>query len=253
MLEVHDHAAVRELRLARPPANALDPALVAALRAAVEDAPGEGARALVLSGSPGRFSGGLDVPVLLGLSRPAMESFLHDFFGLMRALAVSDIPTVAAITGHAPAGGAVLAIFCDDRVMAAGDFRIGLNEVRVGLSLPQVIHSALELVVGSRQALRLGVRGLLVPPEGALAVGLVDELASPGEVIARALERAAEYLALPPAAMARTRALCRSRLRELFDEQQEATFARFVDDWFSVETQGAMHALVERLRAKSAP
>jgi len=73
------------------------------------------------------------------------------------------------------------------------------------------------------------------------------------ERFAGALERAAEYLALPPAAMARTRALCRSRLRELFDEQQEATFARFVDDWFSVETQGAMHALVERLRAKSAP
>ncbi len=250
MIETFDRDGVRELRLARPPANALDPALVSALRQAIEKAPEDGARALVLSGSPGMFSAGLDVPALLALDRAAMEPFVHEFFGLMRALAVSPLPSVAAITGHAPAGGAVMSIFCDDRVMAAGDFRIGLNEVRVGLSLPQVIHSALELVVGPRQAMRLGVRGLLVSAEEARSVGLVDELLSPDLVVARAVERAHEYLALPPRAMIRTRELCRRRLVELFDEQQEATFARFVEDWFSPETQGAMRALVERLKQK---
>ena len=100
-----------------------------------------------------------------------MEQTLRDFFRLMRALAASPIPTVAAITGHAPAGGAVLSIFCDARVMAEGDFRIGLNEVQVGLSLPRVIHTALVRVVGERQAERLGVGGLLVPAGEALRIG----------------------------------------------------------------------------------
>jgi enoyl-CoA hydratase/carnithine racemase len=252
MLERHDHGdGVEELRLARPPANALDPALVAELLGAVVGASSRGVRALVLSGSPDIYSGGLDVPALLALDRSAMAAFLGDFFALMRALAASPLPIVAAVTGHAPAGGAVLAIFCDDRVMAEGDFRIGLNEVRVGLSLPAVIASALELVVGPRQASRLGVSGLLVPAEEALRLGLVDELVAPERVIERAVERARGYLELPPLAMATTRALVRARLVALFDAQQEATFRRFVDDWFSTETQTTLRALVERLKKKN--
>ncbi|HLF56669.1 MAG TPA: enoyl-CoA hydratase/isomerase family protein [Thermoanaerobaculia bacterium] len=251
MLSISDHDSVRELRLARPPANALDPALVAALAGAVEAAPDEGARALVLAGSPGMFSGGLDVPLLLGLERRAMERFVVDFFRFLRTLAASRVPIVAAITGHAPAGGAVMAIFCDHRVMADGDFKIGLNEVRVGLSLPRAIASALELVVGARQAMRLGTGGLLLTAAEALAVGLVDELVPPEAVVERAHEVARDYLALPPIAMSTTRALGRARLVELFDAQHEATFARFVDDWFSDETQTTLAALVERLRKKS--
>src|SRR4051812_22661960 len=113
MIQIVDHGAVRELRLDRPPANALSPELIAALRAAVEEAPGAGARALVLSGSPKMFSGGLDVPHLIHLDRPAITAAWKDFYGLMRALAASPIPVAAAITGHSPAGGAVISLYCD--------------------------------------------------------------------------------------------------------------------------------------------
>ena len=251
-VERHDRGDVRELRLARPPANALDPALVAELRAAVAAAPGEGARAIVLSGRPGMYSGGLDVPVLLGLDREAMAGFLGEFLELLRSLALSEIPVVAAITGHAPAGGAVLAIHCDHRVMAAGDFRIGLNEVRVGIPLPQSLHSVLVRVVGRRQAERLGVRGLLVSAEEARAIGLVDELVAPASVVERAVEIARDYLVLPPTAMYRTRALARRDLAAIFAAEQQATWNSFVDDWFSPATQTALAALVARLKSKSA-
>jgi 3,2-trans-enoyl-CoA isomerase len=250
MLERIEHGEVLELRLARPPANALDPRLIAALADAVEGAPAAGARALVLSGSPGRFSGGLDVPVLLTLDRAAMEATLRDFFRLLRALAASPIPTVAAITGHAPAGGAVLSIFCDERLMADGDYRIGLNEVQVGLSLPQVIHTALVRVVGERQAERLAVGGLLVSAGEALRIGLVDELLPLEGVVERALGRSRDLLALPPKAMSTTRALCRAALVAAFDRQQADTLQRFADDWFGDETQGAMRALVARLQKR---
>ena len=251
MLERTEHGDILELRLARPPANALDPALIAALADAIEGAPAGGARAVVLSGSPGMFSGGLDVPVLLTLDRAGMETTLRDFFRLMRALAASPIPTVAAITGHAPAGGAVLSIFCDARIMAEGEFKIGLNEVQVGLSLPQVIHSALARVVGERQAERLGVGGLLISAGEALHVGLVDELVPVEAVVERALERCRDLLKLPPRAMATTRALCRAGLVAAFDRQQRDTYERFALDWFGDETQGAMRALVARLQAKA--
>ena len=137
-----DPGPVRELHLNRPPANALSPELIVALREAVEAAPKDGARALVLSGGPGMFSAGLDVPLLVALDRPAIAAAWRELYSLMRALACSPIPIAAAITGHGPAGGTVLALFCDWRGMAEGDWKMGFNEVQVGIPLPPVILSA---------------------------------------------------------------------------------------------------------------
>jgi enoyl-CoA hydratase/carnithine racemase len=90
------------------------------------------------------------VPVLLKLDRPATDAVWRDFYALMNALASSPIPIAVAITGLAPAGGTVLALFCDWRVAAEGDSKIGLSEVQVGLPLPPVILSALRRLVGAR-------------------------------------------------------------------------------------------------------
>ncbi|HVJ61887.1 MAG TPA: enoyl-CoA hydratase/isomerase family protein, partial [Tahibacter sp.] len=209
MLDLIRHDAILELRMARPPVNALDAGLIRALRAAVESAPGDGARGLVLSGRSGLFSGGLDVPSLLQLDREQMRDVWIDFFGLLGALACSPIPIVASIAGHSPAGGAVLSIFCDYRVMARGAYRIGLNEVQVGLVVPGVIQAALRRLVGTYRAERLMVAGQMVDSEHAHAIGLVDELADVDHVTTRALAWLNEILALPPQAMAGTRAWSR--------------------------------------------
>lgn len=246
-IQTIDHGPVRELRLSRSPANALSPELIAALRAGVETAPEAGVRALVLSGAPGMFSGGLDVPLLIGLDRAAIAAAWADFYGLMRALATSPIPVVAAITGHSPAGGAVISIFCDSRVMAEGEFKIGLNEVQVGIPMPPVIFHALRRLVGARPAERLCVSAALIPAAEALRIGLVDELVPPERVTARALEIAGALLALPPVALATTRRLARADLAALFADGSEAELGVLIDQWFSAETQGAMRALVERL------
>ncbi len=247
MLETIDHGPVRELRLARPPVNALDTGLISALRGAIAGAPGSGARALVLSGRPGMFSAGLDVPYLLNLDRAAIAAAWEDFYGLMEALATSSIPIAAAITGHSPAGGAVLAIFCDYRVMAEGDFRIGLNEVEVGIPMPPVINAAATRQVGPRQAERLLVGGLMIPAAEALAIRLVDELAPLEQVVERALDFCRRLLALPPLAMGFTRRLARGDLACLFEKRRQLELDTLIDAWFSDETQGAMRALLARL------
>ena len=109
MLSLHQHARdIVEIQLARPPVNALNPDLLARLEAAIREAPEKGAAGIVLSGAPGMFSAGLDVPHLMQLDRDALEQAWRGFFRVCQALASSPVPSVAAITGHSPAGGAVL-------------------------------------------------------------------------------------------------------------------------------------------------
>ena len=132
-----------------------------------------------------------------------------------RVIALSPVPVVFGITGHCPAGGTVLAIHADYRVMAAGEFRLGLNEVQVGLYPGPVIHGAFRRLVGGAAA-QLLTRGALVDPATALRMGLVDELCEPGQCAARAIAMAGEIIALPREAMLRTRAMVREDLVALF-------------------------------------
>jgi Delta3-Delta2-enoyl-CoA isomerase len=250
MVQTSDHGAVRELRLNRPPVNALSPELIAALLEAIQAAPRDSKRALVLSGSPGMFSAGLDVPVLLKLDRPSMDAVWRDFYRLMGAIAASPIPIAAAITGHAPAGGTVLALFCDFRVAAEGDFKIGVNEVQVGIPLPPVILSALQRLVGSRHAERLAVTGLLVSPADAAACGLVDEVVPVDHVVGRALKWCQDLLALPRAAMELTRRQARADLVEMFAHDTAEELEQVSSRWWSDETQKTLHRMVDQLAMK---
>lgn len=240
-----EHGEVVELRLDRPPANALDPGLIAAITEAVSRAE---APALVISGAPGMFSAGLDVPYLLTLDRDGMAEAWRSFVRLTRTLIASPAPIAAAITGHAPAGGAVIAISCDWRVMAAGTFRIGLNEVQVGIVLPEFLLDLMARIVGPRQAERLGVGGLMLPPEEALRIGFVDEVVSPGEVVDRAVAWCEHLLVLPREIMLQTRSAARQRLLRVVPREDSRLVSRLVDNWFRDDTQAALRALVERLQ-----
>jgi len=227
MILSFNHGDIRELQLNRPPVNALTGELLSGLRQAIEQAPRDGVRALILSGLRGRFSAGLDVPFLLTLDAPAIAQLWRELYALLQAIASSPIPLVAAMTGHAPAGGTVLALFCDWRVLAEGDYKVGLNEVQVGIPLPPVILGGLRRLVGSRCAEHLGVSGTLISPKEAIDVGLVDELAPLEEVVARAKDWCMRMLALPPEAMALTRhqAFCAVVL-EKFGEEERKTAHR---------------------------
>lgn len=247
MIEVIEHGAVRELKLARPPANALSPELLAAIAAEVTRAPDEGAEALVLSGSPGIFSAGLDVPALLSLDRDELVQGLGKFFGAMAALATSEIPVAAAVTGHSPAGGAVLTLFCDWRVMAEGSFKIGLNEVRIGLPMPSAIAEALARLLGRRQADSLCVTGRLLAPEEALSVGFVDQVVAMEQVVPEAVAWCVELTRFPARAVRETRRTLRRDLVEIIEEARTADVEAMTRDWFRPEVQAPLKALAARL------
>jgi enoyl-CoA hydratase/carnithine racemase len=250
MLEHHDLGPIRTLKLARPPVNALNVPLFEALGAAIAAAPRDGARGLLLTGAGKLFSAGLDVSVLAGLDAPGLSAFLSSFFACLKALAESPVPIVAAINGHSPAGGAVLALFCDHRIMARGDFRIGLNEVQVGLQPGPLIYKVLKRVVGLRVANELLPQGLLLTPEEALAVGFVDELADAAELEGRARGWLERVLALPPVAYAATRAMARADLVALMVEATRRGQSEMVEAWMGPETRAALAALLAKLGRK---
>lgn len=250
MIDIIEHGAVRELRLARPPANALSPELLAELTSRINVAPGEGAGALVISGAPGMFTGGLDVPLLLKLNQEEMIRALGHFFGTMVAIASSEIPVAAAITGHSPAGGAVLSLFCDWRVMAEGPYFIGLNEVRVGIPMPSMVADSLTRVVGQRQSELLCQTGRLLGPDEALSIGLIDRVTPVEQVVAAAVEWCAELTELPAHALRETRRTVRGGLAEIADKAQLTDAEEMTREWFRPEVQGPLRALAEKLAKK---
>ena len=255
MLEVIDHAlsadgpagagAIRELRLARPPVNALNAELLARIADAVSGAATEAG--VLITGQPGLFSAGLDVRGMMELDRPGIENLFEQLWRATRAIACSSVPVVFGLTGHSPAGGTVLAINGDYRVMALGDFRLGLNEVQVGLIPgPPICHVFQRLVGG--HAGQLLTRGALVDPAAALRVGLVDELCDVSQVAPRALTMAREIAALPRGPMLQTRTMMRQPLVDLYGPAGSATRQREfttmgAEMWFAPEAQSRLRAL----------
>jgi len=142
MVEEADGVAVVRLQTGR--ANAINPAFLEAANAALEKATGAGA--VVLTGYDRYFCAGLDLVTLSDFSRGQMLAFMGQFDRLVLRLFTWPRPVVAAINGHAIAGGCALALACDVRIMARGEFRMGLNEIELGLPLP---ISALEVARAS--------------------------------------------------------------------------------------------------------
>lgn len=242
------HGEVHELRLNRPPVNALSPDLLRLLADEVRRSPTQGARALVLSGRDGMFSAGLDVPVLIELDREALGRALASFFDSIEALAASAVPVAAAITGHSPAGGAVLSLCCDRRVMAEGDYSIGLSEVRIGIPVPRIVADLAIRTVGRRIGEALCVSGKLLNPVEALEVGFVDELAPVGEVVTAARRWCEDIIQSPSKALSDTRSVLRSDLVESVQRNSKDDVRLLTEQWFRPELQTAMRDLVARIK-----
>lgn len=253
LIEVINHGPIRELRLARPPVNALDTELCRHLIHAINQAMSDDVHGIVLSGSERIFSAGMDVPHLLGHGddkHKLLDSW-QAFFGAVRTLAECRVPVVAALTGHAPAGGCVLALCCDYRIMArsidpARPYAIGLNEVQVGLVAPEGIQRLLRRVVGQHRASVLLTTGAMVAAEQAVQIGLVDELADGDRVVERAIAWLQGLLAMPQQPMLLTRAVAREDLHQALHPDL-IQLDRFIESWYAEDTQQALQALAARL------
>jgi enoyl-CoA hydratase len=186
-------------------ANALSPSIIAAISAAVDQAESDDAiGALVLHGREGKFCAGFDLSVMRGGDIAAMAALVSDGGDLVRRLYGSAVPVVAACTGHALAAGALILLGCDVRVGADVDCKIGLNEVAIGMVLPDwALSLAVERL--SRRHLQLAVATARVTgAAGAVDVGFLDDVVPADDVLEMAVARATALAGLSARAYAGT-------------------------------------------------
>lgn len=237
------------LTLARGKANALNSAMIEELYQAVAAAAADDSvRGLVLaSGQPRFFSSGFDIREVFTYDRDGMAAFFGRFVDLYESLYRFPKPVVAALSGHTFAGGAILAIACDFRIMAEGDFGFALNEINLGLAASPTMCRMLADAVGLTYGREVLLFGEPLTPARALQIGLVRELAPAEQVCERAIACARFLAAKPPAAYREMkRALRQSGGREE-THTDRATLGQFLDMWFSAEAQDARRAVAARL------
>jgi enoyl-CoA hydratase/carnithine racemase len=231
-------------------ANALNGELIAALHkelsAAVAD---DDVRGVVLaSARPRFFSGGFDVAEVFSYDPPTMTEFFGQFIDLYEQILRTPKPVVAAVSGHAFAGGAVLALACDARVLAEGEYGFALNEVNLGIVLPPgVMRMAID-AVGGRHARELILAGKALSPARALEIGLAAELAPAEDVLARAKARATELAEKPPSALAAVKQAFSLAVGHPATPSDRAFLPEFIRHWFSDECVKLRQALAQSMR-----
>ena len=203
--------------------------------------------AAVLVGADRFFSTGLALPALIDLDRDAMRAFITKFSTLMTRVFACPHPIVAAINGHAIAGGCVLALQCDRRVMAEGDAKIGLSETQLGIGLPAAVLEPLRFAVPPSSLVPIAYEGRLFSPHEALELGLVDEVAT--DVLERAVARATELAAVPPRALAQVKTALRAPVLGVIRATAARETEAWLDTWFSPDGQDRLRARAAMLRA----
>jgi enoyl-CoA hydratase/carnithine racemase len=242
---------VVEVRVEGPGKNALSLAVMEGLLARLREAAG---RPVLLEGAGDAFSAGLNLKELATLDRPGMEAFVRTLEALVSALYTSPGPTVAHVTGHAIAGGCILALCCDQRVARQDEgARLGLNEVAIGLTFPPAILRMVRERVPARHLATVLLGAGLHPPAEALRLGLVDEVAPAADSGALARARLTALAAHPADAYAATKAALRGRsLLRLAHEEEARTYEvelqAALAAWASEEVKARIAAALPRRR-----
>ena len=202
---------------------------------------------LVLASSNDKFfSMGFDIPRLYDLDREGFGLFYRTYNRLCMEFYTFPKPTITALTGHAIAGGCILALCCDYRIISEGRKLMGLNEIKLGVPIPYPGDCILRQLVGARHARDIVESGEFYPGEELLKMGMVDEMVPLDNVVGRAVERAALLGSMPRNAYGlikhnRVDPIA-ARVEERIVEKEEA----FLDCWFSDGTRTLLEEAMKK-------
>ncbi len=250
-LRVDRKDAIAVLRLDKARGNAIDAALLEDLiEASCELASDRSVHAVLLaSAHPKLFSPGLDLITLVDLDRERMEAFMARFGQAMMTLYDLPKPMLAAVNGHAVAGGCILALTADYRILKRGA-QIGLNEVKIGVPLPWSVSVLLRASVSPSSLAKVALLGRNFADEEALRTGLADEIAEADGFEAACLARLQEFAEKDIAALATTKRYLRQDALRAMKAHEDGFAKDFLDGWFSEPTRERLRQLVASLAAK---
>jgi enoyl-CoA hydratase len=223
--EIIDDIAI--LRMDDGKANALNHASLDSIQQAIDAV--TDAKAIVLTGRTGFFSGGLDLKLLPTLPVDQLGQTLEKFFALTLNLLQSPVPVVAAVGGHAMAGGVILALASDYVIGARGPFKMALNEVAIGIQLPALVIELARAKVNSSSLFRVLAHGETFGMDDALRVGFLDELVEPAELESAALKRAQALAKIPSGAYQIVKAELRKHFTDFTVDDMLSPIQMFFD------------------------
>lgn len=205
---------------------------------------------VIITGREHFFSAGLDLIALYSYNEEEIRSFWNLFLDFTAKIVAFKKPMVAAINGHAPAGGCVIGLACDARVMAEGKYIIGLNEVPVGIIVPESIFQLYSFWLGKAHASRSLLEGKLFSPEEALSIGLVDELVNPASIMTAAERRIRKYMAMEPNTWQQSKLNIRKELITATAADQSASLEILLAQWWSPSSRNLLKMIIDNLQKK---
>lgn len=236
-IELHRSNGIATLVLRRGKVNALNGTVVDQLRGVLKGLEGDpDVKSIVLTGVGKFFSFGFDIPEFLSFTKEQFTEYLTRFTDLYTYVFLYPKPVVAAINGHTIAGGCMLALACDHRVMVSGKAKIALNEIGFGSSVFAGSTEMLRFWVGGANATAVLFSGAMYRAEEAKSMGLVQEVTTDGELMDKAREVASDFASKSPPAFASIKALLRRSIVEEMRSREKAAIKEFVDIWYSEAT-----------------
>lgn len=250
-IRIEENRPIQHIYLDRGKSNAMDSVLIKELTTALLEADSRpDLEGIVLHGKEGFFSSGLDLVALYAYNEKEIEDLWNSFFSLIETFLRFSKPAISAISGHSPAGGCVLALCCDYRMMAEGEYVIGLNEVPVGLVVPQSIFALYAFWIGEAKAYKSLLTGKLYSPQDALADRLIDEIVDSRRLFRLSEQRLNNFTQFEKNAWRKSKRNFRQDLIQSFQENREKAIKDILEQWWKPSTREVMHILIENLNSK---
>lgn len=252
MFEWSHEGPIGILRLAHGKASALDLELLEGLQAAFREA--EKFDALVVTGTGRIFSAGVDLFRLTNDGAEDAATYVDRFLPALDAALTVILrfqrPVVAAVNGHAIAGGCLVALACDHKVMVPSGARIGVPELQVGVPFPSLAAAILDSSVAPNVARRLALSGVTVEGEEALSLGLVDATTTAEELLSAAVRAANDLRAIRPETFAVTKAMRNEEIIALGRSREEILGGEILRIWKSPEAHGTIREYLAKTVGK---
>jgi enoyl-CoA hydratase/carnithine racemase len=206
---------------------------------------------VIITGKENFFSAGLDLIEVYDYDEEKSRDFWKEFLNLQGALTAFKKPIVAAISGHSPAGGCVLAICCDYRIMVRGKFIIGLNEIPVGIIVPGNIFDLYAFWIGRRKAYQYLLEGKLLSVDEALSDGLIDEVCDSFELLSLAEKKVRMYMQFHPITWSQSKLNLRQDLITSNNADKTDMLNMMLKQWWAPETRQTLKVIIENLKFSS--
>jgi len=238
---------VAEILLNRPKVNAINEQVVDELGKCFNELRRDKTvKALILTGEGSFFSFGFDVPELYRYKKRDFTEFLFRFSDMLSDVFLFPKPVLAALNGHTIAGGCILALACDYRLMVTEKAKISLNEITFGSTLFSSAVEMLRFLVGAKNASTILYSGRMYSADEALRLGLIDNAVSAEELLGFARGIARDFIDKDALAFKGIKFLLRNPVANYIKDNEKDSIIEFVDIWYSESVRNSLRSIVIR-------